>query len=164
MRAIGVCCVSKAFRTSHDAGKYAAPFGTVPDTGKAYMTGTSGDSTVVSQRLRLATGFHVSERDWISERLAALGARLRSFPDAQIDLEISLKDRDGADQRVTLECWIRRATRLHLVSTSSAQELAVALNEVRTSMIRQIDDAKTRTEPRNNRALRHPDTAQEPPG
>jgi hypothetical protein len=60
-----------------------------------------------------------------------------------------------------LECWIRRTTRLHLVSVSSAPELAVALNEVRNSLIRQIDDAKTRTEPRSNRALQHPDTAQE---
>jgi ribosome-associated translation inhibitor RaiA len=120
------------------------------------MTATPEDTTVVAQRLRLATGFHVSERDWVVQRLAALGPRLRSFVDEQVDLEISLKDRDGADQHVTLECWIRRSTRLHLVATSSAPELAVALNEVRNGMSRQIDDAKTRTEPRNNRALRHP--------
>ncbi|CAM3528338.1 HPF/RaiA family ribosome-associated protein [Kibdelosporangium persicum] len=114
---------------------------------------------MIGQRLHLAAGFHVSERDWIIQRLAALEPRLRSFRDEQVDLEISLKDRDGVGQRVTLECWIRRNTRLHLVSTSSAPELAVALNEVRNGLIRQIDDAKTRTEPRNNRALRHPHTA-----
>ncbi|GAB3480102.1 HPF/RaiA family ribosome-associated protein [Amycolatopsis cihanbeyliensis] len=120
------------------------------------MAGTQEDPTVIAQRLRLATGFLGSERDWIVQRLAALGPRLRSFADGQVDLEISLKDRDGVDQRVTLECWIRRTPRLHLVSTSSAGELAVALNEVRNALIRQIDDAKTRTEPRNNRTLRHP--------
>lgn len=126
------------------------------------MTGTPDDPTVISQRLRLASGFHVSERDWIIQRLAALEPRLRSFRDGQIDLEISLKDRDGVGQRVTLECWIRRATRLHLVTTSSAPKLAIALNEVRNGLIRQIDDAKTRTEPRNNRALRHPQAAPNP--
>ncbi len=117
--------------------------------------GIHEDVTVIAQRLRLATGFLDSERDWIVERLGALGSRLRSFPDTQVDLEISLKDRDAPDQQVTLECRIHRTPSLHLVSTSSAPALAVALNEVRNGLIRQIDDAKTRTEPRHNRALRH---------
>lgn len=112
------------------------------------------DSTVIAQRLNLATGFLSSERDWIVRRLAALGSRLRSFSDTQVELEISLKERHGADQRVTLECWINRTPRLHLVATSSAPELAVAINEVRDELIRQVDDAKTRTEPHGDHARR----------
>ncbi len=104
------------------------------------------DPSVIAQRLHLATGFLSSERDWIVRRLAALGSRLRSFPDTQIELEISLKERHGTGQRVTLECWINRNPRLHLVSTSSARELATAVGEVRDDLIRQVDDAKTRTE------------------
>ena len=96
---------------------------------------------MIAQRLRLATGFLSSERDWVVHRLAALDSRLRSFSDTQVDLEISLKDRHGAGQRVTLECWVNRSPRLHLVSTSSARELAMAVSEVRDEMIRQIDDA-----------------------
>jgi ribosome-associated translation inhibitor RaiA len=119
-----------------------------------HMNGSQEDPTVIAQRLRVATGFLSSEQDWIVRRLAALGSRLRSFSDTQVELEISLKDRNGADQRVTLECWISRPPRLHLVSTSTARELATALNEVRDELIRQVDDAKTRTEPRNNRARR----------
>jgi len=126
------------------------------------MTTVPHEPDLIAERLHLATGFLESERDWIVRRLAALGPRLRSFRQIQVDLEISLKDRDGADQRVTLECRIRRTPSMHLVSTSSAQELAVALNEVRNSLIRQIDDAKTRTEPHNNRALRHPAATTEP--
>lgn len=118
------------------------------------MNGSQEDPTVIAQRLRVATGFLSSERDWIVRRLAALGTRLRSFPDTQIALEISLHGRNHADQRVTLECWLSRTPRLHLVSTSTARELATALNEVRDELIRQIDDAKTRTDPRNNRARR----------
>jgi hypothetical protein len=105
------------------------------------MNGSQEDPTVIAQRLHLATGFLSSERDWIVRRLAALGSRLRSFPDTQVDLEISLKERDGAGQRVTLECWINRTPRLHLVATSSAPELAVALNEVRDDLVRLIGDA-----------------------
>ncbi|ONI91878.1 Fis family transcriptional regulator [Actinosynnema sp. ALI-1.44] len=122
------------------------------------MPGTPEEATAIVQRIRLITGFHSSERDWIIRRLAALAPRLRSFPYGHVDLEISLKERGGADQRVTLECWIRRSSRLHLVSMSSASDIAAALNEVRVHLIRQLDDTKTRTEPRSNRALRHPST------
>ena len=37
-----------------------------------------------------------------------------------------------------------------------ARELTVALNEVRDDLVRQVNDAKTRTEPSNNRARRPP--------
>ena len=118
------------------------------------MPDTSEDAAVIAQRLHLATGFLASERGWVSERLAALGPRLRSFRNDEIDLEISLKDRQGAEQRVTLDCWINRRIRLHLVATSSARDLPAALGEVRNELIRQVDEVETRTGPRRNRALR----------
>ncbi|RJQ66654.1 HPF/RaiA family ribosome-associated protein [Pseudonocardiaceae bacterium YIM PH 21723] len=120
------------------------------------------DSTVIARRLRLAGGFHDSERDWVVHRLATLGTRLRSFTDDEVQVEISLKDRDGAGQHIRLECWIHRDPGLHLISTSESQELAVALNDVRSCLIRQLNEAKTRTEPRSNRALRHPERAAHP--
>lgn len=116
------------------------------------MNETPDDSAVVA--LHLATGFLSSERGWVVERLAALGSRLRSFRDDQIDLEISVKDRQGVEQRVTLECWINRTPRVHVVATSSERDLPAALNEVRDELVRQVDEAKTRTEPRGNRAPR----------
>lgn len=112
------------------------------------------DATVIVQRLQLGTGFLASEHDWVSGHLASLGSRLRSFRADQVDLEISVKDCQGVEQRVTLECWINRSPRLHLVATSSKRDLPAALSEVRDELIRQVDEAKTRTEPRNNRALR----------
>ncbi len=60
---------------------------------------------------------------------------------------------------MTLECWI--AGRSRLVATSSLRRLPAALAEVRDDLRRQLDDAKTRTEPRNNRHLRPRDV---PPG
>jgi ribosome-associated translation inhibitor RaiA len=112
------------------------------------------DASVIAQRLHLSTGFQAAERDWVVERLAALGSRLRSYRDDQVDLEISLRDRDGAEQRVVLQCWISSAHRRHFVATSSEQRLSSALSEVRDDLIRQVDEAKTRTEPRHNRSLR----------
>lgn len=118
------------------------------------MSEVSEDTAVITKRLNLATGFLANERGWVVERLAALGSRLRSYRDDQVDLEISVKDRSGVEQHVTLECWINRTPRLHLVATSSEADLPTALNEVRNELIRQVDEAKTRTEPRSNRALR----------
>ena len=95
-------------------------------------------------RLRLATGFMRSEREEIVAQFAPLGARLRSFDDDAVDMELSVKERDGADQRVTLEVWI--AGRERLVSTSSRADLRAALQEVRDDSVRQLNDAVTRTE------------------
>lgn len=95
-------------------------------------------------RLRLATGFATSEREEIVAQFAPLGARLRSFDDDAIDMELSVKERDGADQRVTLEVWI--AGRPRLVSTSSRRDLRAALQEVRDDSVRQIEDGTTREE------------------
>ncbi|WP_367127695.1 HPF/RaiA family ribosome-associated protein [Saccharothrix sp. HUAS TT1] len=118
------------------------------------MHDAPGGRAVIFQRLRLETGFLASEHDWVSGHLAALGSRLRSFRADQVDLAISLKDRQGVEQRVALECWINRRPRLHLVATSSKRDLPAALSEVRDELIRQVDEAKTRTEPRDNRTLR----------
>jgi ribosome-associated translation inhibitor RaiA len=118
------------------------------------MNAVPADASVVDQRLHLATGFHASEREWVVERLAALGSRLRSYRDDQVELEIAVKDRESSGQRVILQCWISSAHRLHLVATSSEVKLSSALNEVRDELIRQVNEAKTRGEPRNNRALR----------
>ncbi|MFE6613532.1 HPF/RaiA family ribosome-associated protein [Amycolatopsis sp. NPDC057786] len=119
------------------------------------MTADRKDLGLITERLHLGAGFSASEHEWVAERLAALGSRLRSFSEGQVDLEISVKDRHGAGQQLTLECRLHRFPGLHLVAGSSAPDLPVTLNEVRTDMIRQVDHAKTRTEPRHNRALRH---------
>jgi hypothetical protein len=90
-------------------------------------------TTMLSRRLRLGTGFAGSEREEVLERLNSLGSRLRSFPEDTVELQLSVKDRSGADQRLTLECWI--AGRSRLVSRSMARYLPVALAEVRDDMV-----------------------------
>ena len=118
------------------------------------MPDTSEDAAVIAQRLHLATGFLASERGWVSDCLAALGPRLRSLRDDEIDLEVSMRDRQGVEPRVTLECWIEQRPRLHLVATSLEHDLPAALGEVRDELIRQLDEARARTDQRGNRGLR----------
>ena len=91
------------------------------------MPESPSQASVLKDRLRLGTGFSASERPDIIDRLDALERRLGSFSPDGVDLEVSIKERDGADQRVTLECWMAGQTRL--VSTSARPALQDALTE-----------------------------------
>ncbi len=119
-------------------------------------TTASDDSTpttaTVDGALRLAHGVHEKERDHVVAALGRLDSRLRSFGPDDVEMQLSVKERDTPSQRTTLEAWIAR--RETLVATSTAEGFDEALHEVRDELIRQITDAKNRSEPRNNRALR----------
>ncbi len=104
----------------------------------------SGDGTDNLRGFRLGTGFQMSEREEIVAQFAPLGARLRSFDADTVDMELSVKERDGADQHVTLEIWV--AGRERLVSMSSRGDLRAALQEVRDDSVRQLNDSVTRDE------------------
>lgn len=114
----------------------------------------------VAESLRLGHGVHENERDEIVETFGKLDQRLRSFRPGSVDLLLSVKERDTASQRTTLEAWIGGFA--DLVATSSDERLPAALAEVRDDLIRQITDHKNRTEPRNNRHLRDTISDHEP--
>lgn len=116
------------------------------------------EPATVATCLRLGGGFAGRERDRIVEQFATLDARLAGFHADATDMELSVKDREAKGQKVTLECWI--AGRQRIVATSSEEDLHAALNDVRDDLRRQLNDAKTRQEPRNNKHLR----VNEPPG
>lgn len=112
----------------------------------------AGGSATVDTQLRVGAGFTEDERPDIVARFAPLDARLTRFAAVDVDMELSIKDRDRPGQKVTLECWIARMTRI--VATSQLTDLDAALIEVRDDLRRQINDAKTKSEPRNSRRRR----------
>jgi len=116
------------------------------------MTNKNSDPGVIAERLRLGSGFSAAEREPIVERMGALDRRLATFPTEDVDLELSVKERDTPSQRVVLECWIARWPRT--VATSTLPGIDEAVSEVRDDLVRQLNDRKTRAEPRNNRARR----------
>jgi ribosome-associated translation inhibitor RaiA len=65
---------------------------------------------------------------------------------------VSLKDTEGPDQKVTLQAWLAGA---HLVATSHERDLDLALAEVRRDLIRQIEEERSRREPRKRRKTRY---------
>lgn len=110
------------------------------------------EGSTVDEALRLGGGVDAAEREGIVSSWSALDARLRSFDPNSVELELTVKERDTPSQRVTLEAWIAGQPRLVATSTRSGFDGAIA--EVRDDLIRQISDAKNRSEPRNNRKLR----------
>ena len=81
-----------------------------------------------------------------------LDQRLQSFVDRSIALDLHLHDRDTPDQHVVLEANIGGFPTF--VATAKSRELGPALTHVRDELIRQLGDAKNRSEPRHNRKLR----------
>src|SRR4030095_10982788 len=94
--------------------------------------------------------FAEADRMRILEALSALAPHLSGWEHDQVELEVSLKD--TADQKVTLQAWL--PGRAHLVATSRERDLDHALAEVRRDLIRQIEDERSRREPRERRKTR----------
>jgi ribosome-associated translation inhibitor RaiA len=105
------------------------------------------------ERLRLGAGFAAADRPRILAALSALAPHLSGWEHDQVDLEVSLKDTEGPDQKVTLQAWL--AGRAHLMATSHERDLEHALAEVRQDLIRQIEDERSRREPRKRRKTRY---------
>lgn len=115
----------------------------------------SGATTVLDERLRLDHGFSQADQEWVTKALAGLATHLNGWHADQIDLEISVKERDGNDQRVTLEASIAGLPKL--VATSGEADLYQAIAEVRKELIRQVEDQKSRRDPSHHRASpKHP--------
>lgn len=116
------------------------------------MTSNERSPATLAECLRLGRGISPDERDDLLRRLAPLDHRLRSFRADGTSLELSVKDRDTAQQRVVLEGQFPRLGTV--VATSDLRTFDDALMDVRADMIRRLDAAKTKSEPRNNRHLR----------
>jgi hypothetical protein len=113
------------------------------------------DTATVEEALRFSGGIAADERTHILTLFSALDARLRSYRSGTVELDLSIKDRDTQGQYTTLEAWITGKQRL--VATSRHTTTDQALAEVRDDLIRQLTDAKNRSEPRNNKQLRRTD-------
>lgn len=106
-------------------------------------------TNTIDERLRIATGFRPDEHDRVRDLLGGkLERRLSRWPAEQVDLEISLKERDTDQQQVTLEAWIAVKGRTRFVATSTKSEVDQALVEVRDDLHRQIDKFLTKRESR----------------
>lgn len=110
------------------------------------------DVATVDGSLRIAGGVAPEERATVVDHWTALDHRLRSFRADQVELQLTIKERDTPSQRTTLEAWIAGWPRM--VATSTRPGFDPAINEVRDDLIRQLSSVKQAHEPRNNKHLR----------
>lgn len=101
--------------------------------------------TTFQDRLRIVPEFRTEEHDRIRELMfGKLERRLERWRPEQVELELSVKDRDTPKQRMVLECWIAGEDRF--VATTTEQDLMKGVVEVRDNLRRQINRAVTKRE------------------
>ena len=110
------------------------------------------NQSIVSTALRVHGPMSARELADLHHHWSKLDHRLRSFVDRTVTLDLHVQERDTPSQRVVLETVV--AGFETFVATDTSADLSKALNRVRDETIRQITDAKNRTEPRNNRRPR----------
>lgn len=100
--------------------------------------------------LHIGAGFKAGEHQQISEALSTLGPHLLGRWDARdIDVEVSLQDRGGKEQRVTL----RTSLPGHppLVAVAENPDIAHAMSEAKRELIRQLEHQKSVGDPMSSR-------------
>lgn len=101
----------------------------------------------VADSLRIVPEFDPSESDQIVEIVTSrLDRRLSRFSDDQVELEISVKERDTPSQRVVLECWVAVSGRTHFVGSSTKSPLMAAVRESADDVRTQVDNFLTKRE------------------
>jgi ribosome-associated translation inhibitor RaiA len=101
--------------------------------------------TTFRDRVRVLPEFRPEEYDSLRETLfGRLESRLARWQPEQVELELSVKERDMPSQRTVLECWIAGMPKL--VATSTDRDLQRSVVEVRDDLWRQVDRQVTKDE------------------
>jgi ribosome-associated translation inhibitor RaiA len=106
----------------------------------------------LAEELVLGAGFTDEDRPWVLAALSALVSHLTRWEPAEVSVEVSVKHRDHKEQQVTLRAALPDYP--PLVAKVADRDLNHALAEAKRDLIRQIEDEKTKREPKNNRLLR----------
>jgi hypothetical protein len=107
---------------------------------------------VLDEVLRLGAGFADADRRWVLGALESLAPHLARWAAAALDVEISVKDRGGKEQQITLLANLPGYP--PVVAKAADQQLDSAVAAAKRELVRQIEDAKGKREPKDNRRLR----------
>jgi ribosome-associated translation inhibitor RaiA len=102
--------------------------------------------------LHIGAGFVAKERPHLLEALSTLAPHLGRWDPSDVDVDVSLQDRGGKEQRITLRTSL--PGRAPLVAVAENPDLTRALCEAKRELIRQIEHQKSAREPMSNRRLR----------
>jgi ribosome-associated translation inhibitor RaiA len=100
--------------------------------------------------LHVGAGFKEQERPHVLETLSTLGPHLLGRWDPRdIDVEVSLQDRGGKEQRVTLRTSL--PGRPPLVAVAENPDISHALCDAKRELIRQLEHQKSARDPMSSR-------------
>jgi hypothetical protein len=102
--------------------------------------------------IRVGAGFVAKERQHVLEALSTLGPHLGRWDPSQVDIEVTLRDRGGKEQRVMLRTTL--PGRPSLVAVAENPDLSRALCGAKRELIRQLEHQKSAREPMHNRLRR----------
>ncbi|GFG64942.1 hypothetical protein MKUB_24320 [Mycobacterium kubicae] len=109
--------------------------------------------------LHVGAGFKARECQHVLDTLSTLGPHLLGRWDARdIDVEVSLQDRGGKEQRVTLRTSL--PGRAPLIAVAQNPDITRAISEAKRELIRQLEHQKSARDPmggrpRNSATIRH---------
>jgi hypothetical protein len=100
--------------------------------------------------LHVGAGFKEKERPHVLETLSTLGPHLLGRWDPRdMNVEVSLQDRGGKEQRVTLRTSL--PGRAPLVAVAENPDITRALSEAKRELIRQLEHQKSARDPMSSR-------------
>jgi ribosome-associated translation inhibitor RaiA len=111
---------------------------------------------ILDEVVLLSGGFAEADRPRVMDALAALVPHLSRWEPPGMTVEVSVKDRDGREQTVTLRAELPGYPTL--VAKGTNPNLDSALAEAKRELIRQVEDEKKKRDPKNNRHLRQKPT------
>ena len=114
--------------------------------------------------IHVGAGFVAKERPHVLQALSTLAPHLGRWDPSEVDIDITLQDRGGKEQRVTLRTTL--PGRPQLVAVADNPDLTRGLCDAKRELIRQLEHQKSAREPMKNRRLRsatirHPNTNQQ---
>jgi hypothetical protein len=101
--------------------------------------------------IHLGAGFVAKERLHVVETLSTLGPHLAKWDPGDVNVDVSLQDRGGKEQRVILRTSLPGLP--PLVAVAKNPDITRALCDAKGELIRQIEHQKSAREPMNNRRL-----------
>jgi ribosome-associated translation inhibitor RaiA len=121
-------------------------------------------NTLRENVIRVGAGFVAKEHPHVVETLSTLGPHLGRWGACDVNVDVSLRDRGGKEQRVILRTSLPGLA--PLVAVAENQDVTRALGVAKRELIRQLKHQRSARAPMNNRQLsatiRHPDTSARP--
>jgi hypothetical protein len=102
--------------------------------------------------IHLGAGFTAEERPHVVATLAPLGPHLGQWGSRGVRVEVTLQNRGGKEQRVTLRTTLPGLN--PVVAVANDVDVTRALHDATRELIRQLEHQKSMRQPMHNRRLR----------